>query len=259
MAGHGNASYNLVGDEGTLMGNWVEERALCEASGNTRYKSWLGANAEKPKTVYATRVKKPDYFDSFQRVFEQVWHEDIAAGYEYQFSGKDSDHFTSTHNADFLNPATRGGPCQYRTIPKYGRRELARQKEAAAAAAEELASRQQHAPEPALTTYRAEHCGPESGALRETVGRRITRDRDGRPARRDGTWLAESGLLSRGLSERAAGEGYEGPAGDNPAYLLGRTGPRNDLAATKLKRAEWFGIDSNYTMPIGDYRKKVVD
>lgn len=58
-------TYNKIEPEPVRIGNWVEESALHDMTGEHRYTSW--APKEDGPSLYATRARKPEKEDTFRR------------------------------------------------------------------------------------------------------------------------------------------------------------------------------------------------
>ncbi|KAK3286889.1 hypothetical protein CYMTET_5574 [Cymbomonas tetramitiformis] len=77
MSDHPFTEFNKEDNNGTLIGNWVEESALQSATGTHRYKSWVpGESAEK--SVYATAVGAPEFIPTAPRVLDHADKQDSA-------------------------------------------------------------------------------------------------------------------------------------------------------------------------------------
>jgi len=209
-----------TGDK-TLIGNWVEERALREDLDTGRYKHWVNTSTdprEKQKT-FTKFTTRPDVDGTYQRT---VVH---------------SDH---TPSAEFItsNQVPDPGYCVYQTKGKGAREALLEQR------ARELAA--QSAPvEPELppqyqSTYRQDYLSKDLPAA-EALGRRVmmTQNMEDIKGAGDGLWRKEANVIKRSA--------YVESTDFVPGQVLTGGG--------FMKPARSFGLDATFSTPIHIYQK----
>mmetsp|Transcript_8637 Transcript_8637/g.24823 ORF Transcript_8637/g.24823 Transcript_8637/m.24823 type:complete len:275 (+) Transcript_8637:212-1036(+) len=263
---HAFTAYNKFKSNGTLIGNYVEERCLEEATGFHRYPGWVD-HEEKSDTVFAKTVGGPTMTDSYPRVLE---------------------HTDQLHPASWISQChdTYRGPnrpdlqCKLSTLPKMGRREqmeLDRLYKEAAALPE---------PDAPLKSFDTEQRAAytETNLTGMKIGARVMLTQDGEEVMwRDPTFLAESKIIPRGTvdrmmpgaqmkttvrskpaTQRADEEGvpyYEdiGVSIYSDAVLTDTYKGTAVAHGTIIRGTIPFARDSNFSKPIGDWSKIVED
>ena len=66
---HPFAEFNKCENQGTLVGNWVEEHALKDLTGSFRYKAWVDHKDVEGDSVYPKHLTA-SRMETFGRVFE---------------------------------------------------------------------------------------------------------------------------------------------------------------------------------------------
>jgi len=209
-----------TGDK-TLVGNWVEERALRDVIDTGRYKLWVDPTKITQKT-YTKFTTRPDVDSTYQRT---VVH---------------SDH---TPSAEFItsNQVPDPGYAVYVNQPKGTRTSLleARAREIATAQMEQSQSAEPELPPQYQTTYKQDFV-PKDLPLAETLGRRVmmTQNMQDIKGAGDGLWRKEYDITAR----HHVVEGSDG-------------GPSQTFTMTGVKPATAFGKDASFSTPISIYTK----
>ncbi|MEW5316936.1 MAG: hypothetical protein WDW38_008275 [Sanguina aurantia] len=176
--------YNRDARGNTLVGNWVEERALLDLA---------AAVGSTPEGLSSTPVEDKN---------DALTHPRIVEHGTTQLLPQD---WRTLYQMSYDPTQTWSQPLAYAAPKKAGPRERA----AAAALMEEarnLPAEALHglygAPNPPTlhSTYRGAYIPQELS--RDPVGQYIMRDRDGRPATRDATFLAETSMMTKHLADR---------------------------------------------------------
>jgi len=187
--------YNKKENKGSLIGNWVEERALQETTGIFRYQEWedsIGEEGPKDDSVVTTRWtkggEKADQNDTFNRCFSHMDHQ------EYGSMRSFTEH-------TYQNPAKTTGYREYRDVGAGTRSRMTQQemwdlaaKQAEAQAEEENRNMME---EPLVSTVQESFQAPPEGAYTKPIGSRVMNTRDNRAIpndTRDITFLVESGI-----------------------------------------------------------------
>jgi len=170
-----------TGDK-TLVGNWVEERALRDAVATGRYKLWVNSteDAKAPQQTFTKFTTRPDTLDTYRRT---VVHSDHTPATEFITSNQVPD----PGYAVYVPP----GKATREQLREARARELAAN--VAPAAAAEL-------PPQYLSTY-GQHFTSKDLPAAETLGRRVmmTQNMEDIKGSGDGLWRKESNLVSRHL------------------------------------------------------------
>lgn len=193
--------YNKKNNKSALMGNWVEERALGEVTGEERYRQWedsIGEDGPRddsgpqgPTRRWTKGGEKADQNDSFSRCFLHLDRDDYAT-------------IKSFNESTYENPETLKGPKvtrEYRPVGDGTRQRLTQQEmwDLAAKNAEEQAEQENQniLDEPLVSTQQESFQAPPPGAYKKEIGSRVMRTRDGRDIpndTRDVTFLVETGI-----------------------------------------------------------------
>lgn len=260
--------YNKKSNQGALIGNWVEERALKADTGEPRYRQWedsIGEDGPRddsgpqgPTQRWTKGGEKADQNDSFGRCF---LHDD-----RDDYSTVKSFNETSYENPKNLtgNKVTR----EYRAVGEGAKARLTQQEmwDLASKAAEEQAEQENQniLDEPLVSTQQEAFQAPPPGAYKKVIGSRVMRTRDGRDIpndTRDITFLRETGI--RGPDTRLDYKDVSNEKEENDLYkteaisfytaapaiggtqgFAGRTGQQN------------FRKSSKYSVPI-EYSREV--
>lgn len=208
-----------TGDK-TLVGNWVEERALRDVVDTGRYKLWCNpdVNPKAPQQTFTKFTTRPDTLDTYRRT---VVHSDHTPAAEY---------FTSNQVPD-------PGYSVYAKQGKGTREALLEQR------AWELA-RSSEPVEPPLppqyqSTYLQDYT-PKDLPEADTLGRRVmmTQSMEDIKGAGDGLWRKEQNIVARHLV-------VEGTDADvNQAFTM-----------NGVKPARSFGKDCDFSTPISIYQK----
>uniref|UniRef100_A0A7S3VIF5 Uncharacterized protein n=1 Tax=Dunaliella tertiolecta TaxID=3047 RepID=A0A7S3VIF5_DUNTE len=193
---HPYTNYNRTGNVTALVGNWVEEQALKDATGLSRFETWVGQE-EPSQSVHATRAVPPP-MQTHPRVIE---HDEAVAPQDWETM------YMRSH-ADPSKATTYPQMIEYRSKSKLGpraQRELAMLMEEAKSLPQETASSITAMSDghDLNTTHRTDYTPKDMSQNR--VGTRVMRDQCGRPAKRDPTFLAETQLVPRPLGDRLFG------------------------------------------------------
>ena len=171
-----NKEVSSAGDK-TLVGNWVEERALRAEVQTGRYPLWTSSCLEPAarERTFSKGTARPDNADTFRRVF---FHSDHTPPSEY-----------ASHNVEKMGAGGRA----YSTPKKGARERLLDARARAAAREQELAAL---APPPAapLRTSAQEHYVPKALPPPAERGSKVMNPR-GEGKRADLTWRKEAGLV----------------------------------------------------------------
>lgn len=214
-----NKEVNGGGGDKTLVGNWVEERALRDVVETGRYKLWVNPS-EDAKTFQQTFTKfttRPDVQGTYQRT---VVH---------------SDH---TPSAEFItsNQVPDPGYAKYFYPPK-GAREAMLEKRA-----RELAVTTPSEPElpPQYQTTHKQDFVSKDLPEASTLGRRVmlTQNMEDIKGAGDGLWRKEHDIVSRHLHLEAT-----------------NAGPNQTFTMTGVKPARAFGKDATFSTPIYEYKQ----
>ncbi|GFH32307.1 uncharacterized protein HaLaN_31505, partial [Haematococcus lacustris] len=208
----------------TLIGNWQEERALKETTGVSRYEGWVepGQPADSSASIYATRQDRQAPTATMPRLLlhsnqevrtakgcsEETAQPQIAKQQHALVLVQAVENWKSMQHASYTDPKKTLHLNDYSSASKLGpreRMELARlQAEAADLPPEVEATLTGRDVEPTLeTTYQAGFQAHDLTGL--TLGAKVMKDRDGRPAVRDPTFLAETQLVPKHLADRVFG------------------------------------------------------
>jgi len=208
-----------TGDK-TLVGNWVEERALRDMISTGRYKLWVNPK-EDPKALQQTFTKfttRPDARDTYQRT---VTHSDHTPAAEYITSNQVPD----PGYAVYVNP-------------NKGSREALLE-----ARAMELASAvtpvEPELPPQYQSTHKLDYTTKDL-PLASTLGRRVmmTQNMQDIKGAGDGLWRKEYDITKRHL------------------YVEGTDGAPNQAFTMKgTQQSRSFGMDTSFSTPIYHYQK----
>jgi len=207
-----------TGDK-TLVGNWVEERALRDEIETGRYKLWVN-HQKDPKLHQQTFTKfttRPDVKDTYKRT---VVHSDHTPASEFITSNNVPDPGYSV----YVNPE------------KGARERLLEQR------AQQLSAVEPTVPElppQYQSTYKQDFI-PKDLPTADTMGRRVmmTQNMQDIKGAGDGLWRKEHDIVSRHL-------------------VVERTeaGPNQTFTSTGVKPARTFGKDATFSTPISIYTK----
>ncbi|GLC39037.1 hypothetical protein PLESTB_001286400 [Pleodorina starrii] len=265
---HPYQSYNKQEDVPTLIGNWVEERHLKDLTGVARN---VGAT-ETLKDTMSTASRSPSraraqgntLLATHPRVVEHVQAQTHPADWQ------------STLQASYRPPSEQRVAGMYANLPKMGPRErlLAEQlmKEAQELPPEVAATVNGH-PLPVTTAsvYGADFMQHDLTGVQ--VGTKVTKDPNGRPAVRDPTFLAETNIMAKQVADRLmVDKGREAGARDTtllpnpevPVTIYTEAVAKQTYGGvfpgtTTLNSNSPFGKSTNFTKPMSDYSKIVVD
>jgi hypothetical protein len=208
-----------TGDK-TLVGNWVEERALRESVTTGRYKLWVNPKEDPlaPQRTFTKFTTRPDTLDTYRRT---VVHSDHTPSAEFITSNQVPD----PGYAVYVNPTK-------------GAREALLE-----ARARELSARTQHV-EPELppqyqSTYKQDFVNKDLPTA-DTLGRRVMMTQNMQDIKGNGDflWRKEHDIVSRHLVT----EGSEG-------------GPNQTFTMSGVRAARSFGKDTTFSTPIAIYEK----
>jgi len=208
-----------TGDK-TLVGNWVEERALRDAIKTGRYQLWANPDPD-PKAPQKTFTKfstRPDTLDTYRRT---VVHGDHTPATEFITSNQVPDPGYSV----YVNP-------------EKGKRQAKLEAAAwAKAAASEPAPSEM--PSQYQSTYKQDYI-PKDLPLAETLGRRVmmTQEMQDIKGAGDGLWRKEMDIVARHLVVEDEG------GGSNQTFT-----------AQGVMPSRSFGKNSDFSTPIGLYLK----
>ena len=213
-----------TGDK-TLVGNWVEERALREAVTTGRYKMWVNPTEDPkgPQQTFTKFTTRPDVLDTYRRT---VVH---------------SDH---TPSAEFItsNQVPDPGYAVY-TNPGMGAREALLEERARALAARSVSHAEPELPPQYQTTYKQDFVDKELPAS-ETLGRRVmmTQNMEDIKGAGDFLWRKECDIVPRHL----VSEGGDANATGGGLMTYTMTGEKPMFG---------FGKDCSFSCPIAHYQK----
>jgi len=187
--------YNKKENKGSLIGNWVEERALQETTGVFRYQEWedsIGEEGPRDDSVVTQRFtkggEKADQNDTFNRCFSHMDHEEYG---DMKTFSEDT----------FKNPTKQGGYRQYKDVGQGSRTRLTQQEmwDLATQQAEQQADEENRnmMEEPLVSTQQESFQVPPGGAYKKPIGQRVMNTRDNRAIpndTRDLTFLVETGI-----------------------------------------------------------------
>lgn len=260
-------SYNKVDDVPTLVGNWVEERALKDLTGVTRT---LGASLARGG---ASPSRPPAGGDAIQATHPRV--------IEHPINQVHPADWRSHTQAAFQDPQQQQaqGLAAYAQTAGAGPRErmlLAElMREARDVPPEVMATVRGGMPIPYTyeSTYRAELKPHDLTGMQ--VGARVMRDLDGRAdtIKRDPTFLAEHRITDKHLADRVFGDTARQAGARDTSLLANPDVPvtiYSEAVANKtyggtfsgtaaLNSASPFGKTTNFSKPMGDYSKVVID
>eukprot|EP00798_Chlamydomonas_sp_ICE-L_P007565 gene7565-718_t len=265
---HGFASYNKgypIDGAPTLVGNWTEERSLQDMTGVTRYETFLKPEGEPQvgDSPYATLGKGAPDMLTRPRVIDHLDNQHPA-------------NWSSVKTVSYPDPNARKDMAAYTDLDKLGPR-ARREMEAMLAEASDLPDAVQHtltgkpADRVMDSTYRAHFDEKDSTGL--MIGTRVIKDRDGRPAQRDPTFLAETQICPRADVDRymleqgtMAGATQTSRMRDPniPVTIYSEsvaTGKYGDTfnATRPMEKTAPFNKYANFSKPMGEYNKVVVD
>ena len=204
----------------TLVGNWVEERALRDSIETGRYKLWVdpSGDGKVKQQTYTKFTTRPDAIDTYQRT---LVHSDHTPSAEYITSNQVPDPGYSV----YVNP-------------NKGAREQLMEKRAMEIAAA-VAPTEPELPAQYQTTYKQDFVDKELPAA-ATLGRRVMMTQNMRDIKGagDGLWRKEYDIVSRHLVV----EGTE--AAPNQTFTMNGVKPANS-----------FGKDTTFSCPISEYQK----
>ena len=208
-----------TGDK-TLVGNWVEERALRDTIETGRYKLWVNPNTD-PKahqTTYTKVTTRPDSLDTYRRT---VVHSDHTPSNEYITN----------------NQVPDPGYAVY-VHPGQGARTAMLEKRARELAAVNVPHEPELPPQ-YQTTYKQDFVSKDLPA-NETLGRRVmmTQNMQDIKGAGDFLWRKEMDVVHRHLVV----EGTDG-------------GPNQTFTMQGVKPANAFGKDTAFSTPIYEYQK----
>ncbi|GIL78511.1 hypothetical protein Vretifemale_7872, partial [Volvox reticuliferus] len=265
---HPYLSYNKSEDVPTLVGNWVEERNLKDLTGISRnlgateiLKDTLTTDKTSPSRA---RAQGNTLLATHPRVIEHVQAQTHPADWQ------------STLQASYRPPTETRVAGMYMDLPKMGPRERMLAEQMMREARElppEAQATISGGPVPITTAsvYGADYQSHDLTGVQ--VGTKVTKDPDGRPAQRDPTFLAETNIMSKQLADRIMGNKAK-EAGAQDTTLL----PNPDVpvtiyteavakqtyggvfpGTTTLNSSSPFGKSTNFTKPMSDYSKVVID
>lgn len=204
----------------TLVGNWVEERALRDVIKTGRYKLWVDPTADGnvKQQTFTKFTTRPDSLDTYRRT---VVHSDHTPAAEYITSNNVPDPGYSV----YVNP-------------NKGAREQMLERRAMELAAQTNQSEPELPPQ-YQSTYKQDFIDKELPGA-ETLGRRVmmTQNMKDIKGAGDGLWRKEHDIVARHLVT----EGTE--AGPNQAFTMSGVRP-----------ARSFGKDATFSTPIAIYQK----
>ncbi|PNW86767.1 hypothetical protein CHLRE_02g095149v5 [Chlamydomonas reinhardtii] len=258
-------SYNKQDEVPTLIGNWVEERELKELTGVTRNLAASQALKDTSDGTSPTRSLGDALTATHPRVIEHVQAQTHAADWQ------------STVQATYRPPsdATRNAAA-YVNTSKMGPRERMLHEQLMREAQDLPPELQATLTGPAVpvttaSTYGADfHQHDLTGIV---VGAKVMKDRDGRPAVRDPTFLAETQMMKKDAADRLMGETARQsgardttmlPNPDVPVTIYTEAVANKTYGGvfpgtTTLNTAAPFGKSTNFSKPMSDYSKVVVD
>jgi len=208
-----------TGDK-TLVGNWVEERALRDVVETGRYKLWVNStsDAKAPQDTFTKFTTRPDTLDTYRRT---VVHSDHTPSNEF---------ITSNHVPD-------PGYAKYVYPPKGAREARLEERAMQLAAASEPA--EPELPPQYQTTYKQDFINKDLPSA-ETLGRRVmmTQNMQDIKGAGDGLWRKEHDISSRHLVVES-----------------GDAGPNQTFTMHGMKPARSFGKDATFSTPIAIYQK----
>mmetsp|Transcript_18086 Transcript_18086/g.21653 ORF Transcript_18086/g.21653 Transcript_18086/m.21653 type:complete len:262 (-) Transcript_18086:546-1331(-) len=254
---HPYGGYNKVSQTSeTLVGNWVEERALEAATGTHRYKSWVEPVSDTTfeDGVYAKKVGAPDFIPTAPRVIE---HSNKTESEEWMTHSQDVHRHPEMRNGDLRVHKNISGPGKRTTMMLEAMKKEACQLPGDAPLTHDLATT-------TGTTY------VKHGMEDQEVGLRVMKTQDGLPRtldNRDPVFLAESGIQHKSRVDRehmgAVDGSHLGSAVPVTVYqesVEGAAYPGQGFVhGTAHKGANPFAKTCNFTKPMADHTKVVVD
>jgi len=204
----------------TLVGNWVEERALRDVIKTGRYKLWVdpGSDGNVKQQTYTKFTTRPDAVDTYRRT---VVHSDHTPSAEYITS----------------NQVPDPGYAKYVNMEKGARQQLLEQRAMEMARSVETA--EPELPAQYQTTHKQDFVNKELPAA-ETLGRRvmITQNAVHIKGAGDGLWRKEQNIVSRHLVV----EGTD-------------VAPSQTFTMAGVKPSRSFGKDATFSTPISMHQK----
>lgn len=174
--------------------------------------------------------------------------------------------------------ATLSALSTYRGSPALGPRERMELEELAREAAnvpdqELFAVTGYPVPQEMTSTYRDSFQGVDVTTTGNVIGARVMKDRDERPAQRDPTFLAEHSIVPKNVADRVFGETAKNMGATDTILLPDSNVPitmYSEAVANKtyggtfqgtltMDHGAPFGKYTNFSKPINDYSKVVVD
>ena len=206
--------------DNTLVGNWVEERALRDMVETGRYKQWVNPSGDPlaPQKTYHRLEPRPDTLDTYRRT---VVHSDHTPSEDYETTNE----FAAKAQSAYVYP------------PKGAREALL--EERARKLAEATAPPPDEPPEQYATTSRLDYSEKELPQS-SNLGRRVmmTQDMHDIKGAGDGLWRKEHNVVSRTLVVEQT-EGVESGMFTNEGF-----------------KPLWSaGRDYSFSQPIGEYLK----
>ncbi|GAX79489.1 hypothetical protein CEUSTIGMA_g6930.t1 [Chlamydomonas eustigma] len=263
-------------DAPTLVGNWQEERAMKEATGITRYEPWTERGGkdrshEFASSIYTARQDTFQENQTFTRTIEN-------------FQQLNPANWESAAHSAHTDPKLTKRLLEYRDVSKLGPRErklmeemmqeadkLPASLEYALAGKNSSGFEHYGVPQTLDSTYRAHFEEKDMTGL--LIGTRVIKDRDGRPAVRDPTFLAETQMMQkrdadRILKKEALEAGATATARladpDVPITLYTEAVAKgtytDSITGTRtMSKVSPFNKYTNFSKPMSEYNKVVVD
>ncbi len=202
---HPFAEFNKCENQGTLVGNWVEEHALKDLTGSFRYKAWVDHKNVEGDSVYPKHLTA-SRMETFGRVFE---HSDKLESADW-----------ITHNHYTYSGLMKGA---YREPKLAGKRMSATMKKAKK---EAMAEPPIEVVKPDFTTT-CRAAFTENDLTGLEIGARVMKTQDGLPVKRDHVFLSETKILDKYHAQKLCGK------------VFSETGPPEDAvtfySTTKLE------------------------
>lgn len=237
---HGYTLYNKKDNQGSLIGNWVEERSLKDMTGVFRYKPWVSETTQTT-TVYPDRAGG-DFMPTFRRVFEHT-------------EALDPADWTTHNQATHQKPDQRVGDLRtYVEEPETGVRGSAR-----ASKLQEEALSEPHEPFPVMdgeTNYMGTFgVSAQMAVDAQQKGQRVMMTPDlAEQVQQDPTFLGESGILDKSFAMRTEADAPSAAGTSVPYY----SDEAITLHSAKRERKTFFR-DTTFTTPMTDPRKIVIN
>jgi len=211
--------------DNTLVGNWVEERALRDMVETGRYKQWVNPSGDPlaPQKTYHRLEPRPDTLDTYRRT---VVHSDHTPSEDYETTNE----FAAKAKSAYVYP------------PK-GAREALLEERARALAARSVTRTEPELPPQYQTTYKQDFVDKELPAS-ETLGRRVmmTQNMADIKGAGDFLWRKECDIVPRHL----VSEGGDANATGGGPMTYTMTGEKPMFG---------FGKDCSFSCPIAHYQK----